>query len=144
MVINTEVIETRLAMLSGHVNDLRAFKSTTYEQYAGNRILRGYVERTLQVCAQICLDVGGHLIAELGLRPPADSRDAFLILNEEGIISDDLLPDLTNMVGFRNLIVHDYARIDDRLVYAVLQGHVGDFGRFAASVVAFLEQAGID
>lgn len=150
MVISTEVIETRLAMLSGHVSDLRALKSTTYEQYADNRILRGYVERTLQVCVQICLDVGGHLIAELSLRPPADSRDVFLILNEEGIVSDDLLPDLTNMVGFRNLIVHDYARslmtggIDDRLVYTVLQDHVADFVRFAASVAAFLEKAGID
>jgi uncharacterized protein YutE (UPF0331/DUF86 family) len=144
MVINTEVIETRLAMLSGHVNDLRALKSTTYEQYADNRILRGYVERTLQVCAQICLDVGGHLIAELEFRPPADNRDVFLILNEEGIIPDDLLPDLANMVGFRNLIVHDYARIDDRLVYAVLQDHVVEFGRFATSVVAFLEKAGAD
>ena len=68
----------------------------------------------------------------------------FLILNEEGIVSDDLLPDLTNMVGFRNLIVHDYARIDDRLVYTVLQDHVADFGRFAASVAAFLEKAGLD
>ena len=144
MVISTEVIETRLAMLSGRVSDLRALKSTTYEQYADNRILRGYVERTLQVCVQICLDVGGHLIAELSLRPPADSRDVFLILNEEGIVSDDLLPDLTNIVGFRNLIVHDYARIDDRLVYTVLQDHVADFGRFAASVAAFLEKAGID
>ena len=144
MVINTEVIETRLAMLSGRVNDLRALKSTTYEQYAGNRILRGYVERTLQVCAQICLDVGGHLVAELEFRPPADSRDVFLILNEEGIVPDGLLPDLTDMVGFRNLIVHDYARIDDRLVYTVLQDHVGGFARFAESVIAFLGQAGID
>ena len=68
----------------------------------------------------------------------------FLILSEEGIIPDNLLPDLTNMVGFRNLIVHNYARIDDRLVYAVLQDRVGDFARFAASVVAFLEQARVD
>jgi len=38
---NTEVIETRLAMLSGHVNDLRAIRSTTFEQYVDHRILRG-------------------------------------------------------------------------------------------------------
>jgi uncharacterized protein YutE (UPF0331/DUF86 family) len=127
-------------MLSEHVNDLTALEPLSYEDYAENRILRGYVERTLQVCAQICLDVGGHLIAELALRVPADSRDVFAVLSEEGIIPDALLPDLTRMVGFRNLIVHDYARIDDRLVYTVLREHVNDFARFAAAVVAFLER----
>jgi uncharacterized protein YutE (UPF0331/DUF86 family) len=43
------------------------------------------------------------------------------------------------MVGFRNLIVHDYARVDDRLVHAVLQEHVTDFARFASAVIAFLD-----
>lgn len=129
-------------MLSEHVSDLRALRATTYEAYADNRILRGYVERTLQVCVQICLDVGSHLIAELGLRPPADSHDVFAILHEEGIVSDVLLPDMARMVGFRNLIVHDYARIDDRLVYVVLQEHLDDFGRFAGSVATFLETHG--
>ena len=136
------VIETRLAMLSEHVSDLRALRATTFEQYADNRILRGYVERTLQVCVQICLDVGSHLTAELGLRPPADSHDVFVLLNEEGIVSNDLLPDIARMVGFRNLIVHDYARIDDGLVYAVLQEHLDDFTRFAGSVYAFLNTLG--
>jgi uncharacterized protein YutE (UPF0331/DUF86 family) len=142
MVINTEVIETRLAMLAGRLNDLTALRTTTWAQYAENRILRGYVERTLQVCVQICLDVAGHLVAELGLRPPADSRDVFAILNEEGIVPDDLLAELTNMVGFRNLIVHDYARIDDQLVYSIMQDHVDDFTRFAAAVTTFLASLG--
>jgi uncharacterized protein YutE (UPF0331/DUF86 family) len=126
-------------MLSEHVNALKALRDTTLEEYTGNPILRGYVERTLQVCAQICLDVGGHLVAELGLRPPADVRDVFVILHEEGIVPDDLLPELADMVGFRNLIVHDYARVDDRLVHAVLQEHVTDFARFASAVIAFLD-----
>lgn len=46
------------------------------------------------------------------------------------------------MVGFRNLIVHDYARIDDALVYAVLQDHLDDFAQFAAAVTAFVDSLG--
>jgi uncharacterized protein YutE (UPF0331/DUF86 family) len=130
-------------MLSEHVNDLTALAPLSYEEYAENRILRGYVERTLQICAQICLDIGGHLIAELALRAPADSRDIFAVLHEEGIIPDVLLSDLARMVGFRNVIVHDYARIDDGLVYTVLQENVSDFARFAAAVIAFLEREGL-
>ena len=49
-------------MLSEHVSGLRALRNTTYREYSENRILRGYVERTLQVCAQIGLDVGVLLV----------------------------------------------------------------------------------
>lgn len=127
-------------MLREHLSDLRAVRPTTYEAYVADRILRGYTERTLHVCAQVCLDIGGHLIAELGFRPPADSRDVFAVLSEEGIISGALCGDLKRMVGFRNLIVHDYARVDNRLVYAVLQEHISDFEVFAAAVDAYLRQ----
>lgn len=66
----------------------------------------------------------------------------FSVLNEEGIVPDALRTDLSRMVGFRNLIVHDYARIDDALVYAVLQDHLDDFAQFAAAVTAFVDSLG--
>ncbi|MBK7949177.1 MAG: DUF86 domain-containing protein [Deltaproteobacteria bacterium] len=35
------------------------------------------------------------------------------------------------MVGFRNIAVHDYARLDLEIVRAILDRHLGDIGRFA-------------
>jgi uncharacterized protein YutE (UPF0331/DUF86 family) len=52
--VDTEVIETRLAMLAEHVSDLKALQPITFDEYQDNTILRGYVERTLQVSVQIC------------------------------------------------------------------------------------------
>ena len=47
---DTEVIETRLAMLAEHLIDLKVLQETTFDEYQQNRILRGYVERSLQLC----------------------------------------------------------------------------------------------
>lgn len=127
-------------MLAEHLSDLKALRQMSFEEYQSNKILRGYVERTLQVSIQICLDIGSRLIAEFGFRQPDDSRDVFTVLDEEGVLPPDLLASLQKMVGFRNLIVHDYARIDDSLVFAALQNRLGDFARFAEAVNAFLER----
>ncbi|WP_275899593.1 HepT-like ribonuclease domain-containing protein [Bacillus piscicola] len=39
---------------------------------------------------------------------PKASRDAFRFLQEAEIIKENLATSLINMVGFRNIAVHDY------------------------------------
>lgn len=127
-------------MLAEQLSDLSALQATPFDEYRNNKILRGYIERTLQVCVQICLDIGYHLIAELGFRHPEDNKDIFAILTEENVLPEALLPNLLNMAGFRNIIVHDYARVADDIVYGILTHNLDDFEQFARSVVIFLER----
>lgn len=70
---------------------------------------------------EICLDIGKHIIADEKFCIPEDSKDIFPILNEEGILSDPLLPIMTNRAGFRNLIVHLYEKIDLEIVTVSMQ-----------------------
>lgn len=129
-----------MTILVEHLSDLSALQKTPFDEYTGNKILRGYVERTLQVCVQICLDIGYHLIAECGFRYPEDNKDVFVILTEENVIPKALLPNLLNMAGFRNIIVHDYARVANEIVYGILTHDLGDFEKFAKAIVDFLER----
>jgi len=46
---------------------------------------------------------------------------------------------LREMARFRNLIVHDYAKIDNARVYGILKKRLGDFGAFAEAIRAYLE-----
>ena len=101
--------------------------------------LKRAVERSLQVAIEICLDVGRRLISVRGFRYPNDNQDVFRILAEEGVLPQDLLPTMLDMTRFRNLIVHDYARVDDAKVYAILRHRLADFDAFAAAVAAYLE-----
>lgn len=51
----------------------------------------------------------------------------------------ELLPNLINMARFRNLIVHDYARIDNEVVFAILKRRLGDFDAYAQAIAHYLE-----
>ena len=48
-------------------------------------------------------------------------------------------PRLMSMARFRNLIVHDYARIDDRVVFDILKQRLGDLTDYVQAIALYLE-----
>lgn len=130
-----------MALLNEYASDLRELQGVDFTTYAGNKLIRRAVERTLHLAVEACLDIGQHIIAQRGFRRPADNQDVFAVLAEEGILPAGLLPKLTAMARFRNLIVHDYARVDDRVVFGVLTRQLTDFDDYARAIVDFLADA---
>ena len=136
-----DVIANRLKHLAECSDELRSYSAhvSTYEQYMGNRMLRRAVERTLQIAIETCLDIGSHLISAQGFRYPEENRDIFLVLNQEGVLSDELVGQLLQMVAFRNILVHEYILVSEHIVYNVLKERLIDFDTFAMEVVTWME-----
>jgi uncharacterized protein YutE (UPF0331/DUF86 family) len=135
------VVAVRLKWLAEYADELRGYQEQviSFQAYRDNKTLRRAVERTLHVAVEACLDIGRRLIALEGFRYPEDNQDVFRVLAEERVVPADLLSTLLEMARFRNLIVHDYARIDDARVYGILKGRLGDFDAFADAVRVYLE-----
>ncbi len=133
----------RLIALRNEIAYLRseAGDVASVQAYAGNMRLKRAVERSLQVAVEICLDIGRRIIALEGLRYPADNQDVFRILIEAHITPDDMVPTLLNMARFRNLIIREYARIDDAQVYAILQQRLSDFDAFTDVVRRYVQSS---
>jgi len=133
------VLRERLRLLAEYVSDLRELQGADPQTYSEDKLLRRAVERTLHLAIEACLDIGQHIIAREGFRLPEDNKDVFAVLGENGILPDTLLPELIAMARFRNLIVHDYARIDDQIVLDILRQRLGDFDAFAQAIVRYME-----
>jgi uncharacterized protein YutE (UPF0331/DUF86 family) len=129
------VIQERLKLLSEYVNDLAELQAVDLHTYLENKLIRRTVERTLHLAVEVCLD-----IAQQGFRTPDDNKDVFIVLTDQAVLPQALLPNLISMARFRNLIVHDYARIDDQVVFAILKRRLGDFDAYAQAIVHYLEQ----
>jgi len=138
-----DIVQKRITYLRDTVDYLKSERDQvrSFPDYQSNIRLKKAVERSLQTAVEACLDIGRRLIALEGFRYPEDNQDVFRVLCEEGVVSDDLLTTLLDMARFRNLIVHDYARIDDAKVYSILKKRLGDFDAFAQAVQVYLESA---
>jgi uncharacterized protein YutE (UPF0331/DUF86 family) len=133
--VEQAVIERHLVQLEEYLRDLDEVKSKyTLEDYKENKIIRRYTERTLQVAIEACLDLASHIISYRGFREPLDNKDCFQVLLENGIISTDLADKLKRMAQFRNVVVHDYIRINPEIVYAIVQKNIPDVVTFAQIV----------
>jgi uncharacterized protein YutE (UPF0331/DUF86 family) len=89
------------------------------------------VERNLHKIIEAIIDIGKMLIAEEKLREPANNREVFQILEENGILPLEFIPLLDKMIGMRNIIVHGYNRIDDSIVFGVLKKNLADIKKLS-------------
>jgi len=103
------------------LDDWDRYKSLPLERLLKERDLKNMVLHALLVSIQAAIDVANHLISEEGLRRPANYREAFQILGEAELINDDLARELSDLAGFRNVLVHIYWGLDMEMVYHILQ-----------------------
>lgn len=89
----------------------------------------------LQRAVEAAIDVASHLISANGWELPRDARHAFEILVTHGVISGASLKVLHAAVGFRNIAVHDYAKLDPQIVRGIAADHLGDLEEFANAVL---------
>jgi len=85
----------------------------------------------LQRAIELAIDMANHLIKERKLGLPKESRQSFGILGKSRIIPQELAQTLQGMVGFRNILVHEYQRLDIGIMIDVIENRLGDLIRFS-------------
>ncbi len=73
------------------------------------------------------IDICSLIVTGLRLGLPAEEDDLFEKLAAGHVISPATREKLRAMKGLRNILVHEYGRIDDRLVFEALSTRLEDF-----------------
>lgn len=137
--IDRDVVESKLRFLQEYLNDLKAYKDISLNDYRTSKKDQRFVERTVHLACECCIDIATHIISRQGLREPKDNKDLFVILFEENIISENVCSSMIKMAKFRNIVVHDYARIEPEIVLGILRKDIGDFKKFAREIIGYLD-----
>ena len=131
-----ELVSKRLAFIETCLRELRQFARPG--DLAGDIRERRFVEHTLQLAIQAALDVASHVVSDDRLGEPATNRALFDLLERAGWVDRDLADRLSNMAGFRNILVHGYADVDLAVVQDVVANHLGDLDAYVAAIRAKL------
>jgi len=108
------------------------------EEYGGDdRNLRENLTRqdsiilNLQRACEAAIDLAMALVKTYRLGPPQESRHAFELLRDGGLLDPTLARRMAKMVGFRNVAVHDYQSPNLDIVKAIVTERLDDFRAFA-------------
>ena len=99
----------------------------------------GTAERYLQLSIQVVIDTVQLVIVDNGLERPEDNQDGISLLFKQKIISKRLAKELDGIVGFRNILVHEYGKIDRKKVYQYLQEKISSLSLFKSEILKYLK-----
>lgn len=137
--VNKEVIRKRLNKLDEYLAILAGLQKYTREEFLENPERYGSAERFLQLAVEALIDIGNHVIADLGLGEVDSYADIPSLLAGEGHVEESAKEKWIQMIGFRNILVHEYVEdIDREIVYEVLRERLGDFGELRKAFGRFL------
>lgn len=124
--VRPEVIRKRLNKLDEYLSILYKLRKYSLDDFVSDPEHYGSAERFLHLAIEAILDMGNHVIADSDLGIVNWYSDIPSILASKGYIDSDLGKKWLQMIGFRNMLVHDYLEVDRTIVYEILQRHLED------------------
>lgn len=138
--IDKEVIKEKFQELNRYLEKLEDFKNISWEEFSSSLGKQWMVCHGLQLSIQVLIDVGNHILAAVGENQIEDYVDIIDKLGERNIIPSEFARQIRGMAGLRNILVHEYARIDLNKIYEILQTRLGDFRDFIKYINQFMEK----
>ncbi len=133
-----EGVIDHLRELNESLKDWERYQSISLEELHTDRDKRNMVLHAMLISIQSVIDIANHIIADKGLRKPSTYRESFEILYEERLIPKVLSDRLSDLAGFRNILVHIYLRLDIDAVYEVLQRDLSALKEYERAVKRLL------
>lgn len=125
--MSPEVVAKKFDSMATYLNDLMPYKEISFDKFLEKHY---EIERLLELLIMTAGDIIFHLLSAKGETAPISYRTAFLRAGEIGIISNELSKGLALRAGLRNILVHEYEKIDYGLVHKSIPSAIKDFTAF--------------
>jgi len=136
--MDREVIEQKLASLQRCLQRVQAALPADVQDLEADFDKQDIVSLNLSRAVQLTVDMGAHLLSQQASASPATMGQTFDLLAQQGVLDPVLANRLKKSVGFRNIAVHNYDRINWAIVHSIVKSHLGDFSEFARIMAARL------
>ena len=118
--VNPSVIRKRVEQIEKHLERIRSFVSLPQEVFLKDNVAQDVVEYNLFQIVNHLIDIFQHTVVDEEYGFPETAYEAAQILFEKRILSIEDVETFKQMVGFRNVVGHDYMNVDKEIVYHIL------------------------
>jgi uncharacterized protein YutE (UPF0331/DUF86 family) len=133
---------SHLRELDESLKDWERYQQCSLEDLRKDRDKRNMILHAMLVSIQSAIDISSHLISQNDLKRPATYRETFDLLGQAGIISEKLAAELSDLAGFRNILVHIYWDLNLDEIYSILQNDLTTLRSFRDEIKELLSKGG--
>lgn len=137
--VDKPLILRKLTELDEYLKQMGEFSFVTLEEYSRDWKVQRIVERTLQMMIETCADIANHIISDRGYRTPDNYGDTFRVLHENGVLKNNLFEIMLKMARFRNIVVHQYDKVDEAIVIGIMRNNLNNFTAYRDAILKILD-----
>lgn len=140
MMESKKKIFLKLREMNGYLNELEEIFPDKEKEYLQNLTLRRACEKTVELAIETVIDIAAIMVSAKKLGFP-DSEDSIIdLLSENKILSKKVTAKVKEMKGFRNILIHKYGEVDNKLAYQHIKGGLGDFHLFEKDITSYFNK----
>lgn len=110
-------ISDKLIEIEKYLEELESILPLDFEEYKKNFKIKAVGERYFEKIVEAVIDLAFLVASEKRLRKPEEEEGIFSVLKDNKILSEELCLKLQDAKGMRNIISHQYGKINDELVF---------------------------
>ena len=134
MVVDRDLILAKASSVKRHLKRVIEKRNIDLQTFLKDIDCQESILFNLQMAIQNCIDVAAHIISEEGFGVAGSTNEMFYLLEENGYLDTDLTEKMVKAVGFRNLIVHEYGKVELKQVFEVAQNNIEDLNEYLRSI----------
>jgi uncharacterized protein YutE (UPF0331/DUF86 family) len=140
--VNKKFVEEKIKLIEREFDDLEKLSKFSFQEIVSDFLKQNSLERILEKIINRAIDINQHLIAELSKEelPPQSYRETFLKLAELRVYPKEFAQNIAKSVGTRNILVHDYNKVDYSQIYSSMSDCLKDYHQYCDYILKFLEK----
>jgi len=139
--VDKDLILAKAGSVKRHFDRIKAKSDTDMATFMRDLDRQESIAFNMHLAIQNCMDIAAHIISDEGLGVPGSAGEMFFILQENGFLSADLADRMVKAVGFRNLLMHEYQKIDLQRLHKAAEQNVDDLIEYLSAVFSKLGMA---
>lgn len=133
--IDHELVLLKAGAVRKYVNRVKEKGKIDFETFFADIDRQEIVIFNIQMALQNVIDIAAHIISEKGLGMPGSTNEMFYLLEENGFLDFPLTERMVKAVGLRNLIVHEYGKLDLKRIFNVAQHDIDDLLSYLEAIL---------
>ncbi|AGO60304.1 type VII toxin-antitoxin system HepT family RNase toxin [Ferroplasma acidarmanus] len=112
----------------------------TFDKFNELGIIKDGIYKRIEYSIENLIDIFYMFNSDFKLGIPSDDSDLINNLKAKNIISEDIAIRMRDLKGFRNIVVHRYSKIDDRMAYDFIKTNLDDFYIIINAIKSVIDQ----
>lgn len=139
-VIRKRDIESKLTEIIENLKIISENLPKSFEEFAASGLIKDGIYKRVEFAIEEVLDICNIINADLRLGMPEEDEDILINLEKNKILNKEIIENIRNIKGFRNILVHKYGSIDDIEAYESIREGLDDFEKIIRSIEKFIDK----